>query len=87
MALGQMAQDFLVGPKKPCITGIKIAFFYETPEDKSEAETVSVDYIIFANFYNSPSLSSVKSQLAWAIRPNAAWKRVNGEFCLFDIVY
>jgi hypothetical protein len=25
----------------------KIAFFDETPEDKSEAETVSMDYIIF----------------------------------------
>jgi hypothetical protein len=29
---------------------VKIAFFDETPEDKSEVETISVDYIIFSNF-------------------------------------
>jgi hypothetical protein len=28
----------------------KIAFFDETPEDKSEAETISVDDIIFLDF-------------------------------------
>jgi hypothetical protein len=32
----------------------------------------------FKIFLNSPSLCSVKSQLAWANRPNAAWKRVKG---------
>jgi hypothetical protein len=44
-ALGQKAQEFWVGPRKPCITGI--AFFDETPEDKYEDETISMDYIIF----------------------------------------
>jgi hypothetical protein len=57
----------------------KIAIFDEAPEDKPEAATVSVDYIIFKKFFNSPSLCSVKSQLAWANRPNAAWKRVKDE--------
>jgi hypothetical protein len=28
----------------------KIAFFDETPEDKYEAETISVDYIFFSDF-------------------------------------
>jgi hypothetical protein len=28
----------------------KIAFFDETPEDKYEAETIPVDYIIFSDF-------------------------------------
>jgi hypothetical protein len=28
----------------------KIAFFDETPEDKSEAETISVDSIILSDF-------------------------------------
>ncbi len=28
----------------------KMAFFDETPEDKFEAETISVDDIIFSNF-------------------------------------
>jgi hypothetical protein len=28
----------------------KIAFFDETPEDKYEAETISVDCIIFSDF-------------------------------------
>jgi hypothetical protein len=28
----------------------KIAFFDETPEAKCEAETISVDYIIFSDF-------------------------------------
>ena len=28
----------------------KIAFFDETPEDKHEADTISVDYIIFSDF-------------------------------------
>jgi hypothetical protein len=32
----------------------KIEFFDETPEDKSEAETISVDYIIFSNFLINP---------------------------------
>jgi hypothetical protein len=44
-----MAQDFWVGPRKPCIR-YKIAFFDETPEDKYEADTISVDYIIFSDF-------------------------------------
>jgi hypothetical protein len=30
----------------------KIAFFDESPEDKYEADTISVDYIIFSDFYN-----------------------------------
>jgi hypothetical protein len=30
----------------------KIAFFDETSEDKSEAETISMDYIIFSVFKN-----------------------------------
>jgi hypothetical protein len=30
----------------------KIAFFDETPEDKYEAETIPVDYIIFSDFSN-----------------------------------
>jgi hypothetical protein len=76
MALGQMAQDFRAEPRKPCITGIKWLFFYETPEGKYEAETISMDYIIFSDFLNYPSLGGVKSQLAWAKRPNTAWKRV-----------
>jgi hypothetical protein len=29
---------------------IKKAFFDETPEDKYEADTISVDYIIFSDF-------------------------------------
>jgi hypothetical protein len=45
-----MAQEFWVGPRKPCITGMKWHFFYETTEDKFKAETISVDYIIFSNF-------------------------------------
>jgi hypothetical protein len=28
----------------------KIAFFDETPEDKYEADTISVDYIFFSDF-------------------------------------
>jgi hypothetical protein len=32
----------------------KIAFFDETPEDKYEAETISVDYIIFQIFKIDP---------------------------------
>jgi hypothetical protein len=28
----------------------KIAFFDETPEDEYEADTISVDYIIFSDF-------------------------------------
>ncbi len=32
----------------------KIAFFDETPEDKYEAETISVDYIIFQIFKINP---------------------------------
>jgi hypothetical protein len=54
----------------------KMVFFDEMPEDKYEAETISVDYIIFSDFKNYSSLCCVKSQLAWAKRPNAAWKRV-----------
>jgi hypothetical protein len=51
VALGQMAQDFWVEPRKPCIYyWYKIAFFDETPEDKYEAETISMDYIIFSDF-------------------------------------
>jgi hypothetical protein len=46
-AVGQMGQDFWVGPRKPCIYWYKIAFFDETPEDKYEVDTISVDYIIF----------------------------------------
>jgi hypothetical protein len=61
MGLGQMAQDFRAGPRKPFITG---------------AETISVDYKVFSDFSNHSSLCGVKSQLAWAKRPNAAWKRV-----------
>ncbi len=47
-----MAKDFWVGPRKPCITGTKIAFFDETPEDKYEVDTISMDYIIFSYFLN-----------------------------------
>jgi hypothetical protein len=36
--------------KWPRIFGYKIAFFDETPEDKYEADTISVDYIIFSDF-------------------------------------
>jgi hypothetical protein len=54
----------------------KMAFFDETPEGKYEAETISMDYIIFSNFSNYSFLCGIKSQLAWAKRPNAAWKRV-----------
>jgi hypothetical protein len=32
----------------------KIAFFDETPEDKYEADTISVDYIIFQIFKINP---------------------------------
>jgi hypothetical protein len=32
----------------------KIAFFDETPEDKYEADTISVDYIIFSGFKINP---------------------------------
>jgi hypothetical protein len=53
-ALGQMAQDFWVGPRKPCISGIKWQFFDETPEDKFEAETISLEYIFFLNFKINP---------------------------------
>jgi hypothetical protein len=46
-----MAQDFWVEPRKPCIYyWYKIAFFDETPEDKYEAETIFMDYIIFSDF-------------------------------------
>ncbi len=45
-----MAQDFWVGPRKPFITGTKWHFFDETPEDKFEAETISLDYIFFQIF-------------------------------------
>jgi hypothetical protein len=31
-----------------------MAFFDETPKDKYEAETISVDYIIFQNFKINP---------------------------------
>jgi hypothetical protein len=41
---------FELGLKTMCYW-YKIAFFDETPEDKSEAETISVDYIIFSNFF------------------------------------
>jgi hypothetical protein len=53
-----------------------ITFFDKTPEDKYEAETISMDYIIFSDFKNYSSLCGVKSQLALAKRPYAAWKRV-----------
>jgi hypothetical protein len=49
MALGQMAQDFRVRPRNPCIIGTKW-LFYETPEGKFEAETISMYYIIFSDF-------------------------------------
>jgi hypothetical protein len=74
--IGPNGPRFLSWAYKTMYYWYKIAVFDETPEDKSEAETVSVDYIIFSNFSNSPSLCSVKSQLPWANRPNAAWKRV-----------
>jgi hypothetical protein len=32
----------------------KTVFFYETPEDKYEAETISVDYIFFQIFKINP---------------------------------
>jgi hypothetical protein len=51
-------------------------FFDETPKGKYEAETISMDYIIFSDFKNYSSLYGVKWQLAWAKRPNTAWKRV-----------
>jgi hypothetical protein len=42
------------GPNGPRFFGMyywyKIAFFDETPEDKYEADTISVDYIIFSDF-------------------------------------
>jgi predicted dithiol-disulfide oxidoreductase (DUF899 family) len=60
MALGQMAHDFQVGPRKPCITGTKWPFFDETPEGKYEAETISMDYIIRSDFKNYSSLYGVK---------------------------
>jgi hypothetical protein len=43
MALGQMGQDFRIGPRKPCTTWYTIIFFEKTPKDKYEAETISVD--------------------------------------------
>jgi hypothetical protein len=45
-----MAQDFWVGPRKPCITGKKKAFFDEAHEDKFEDETISLDYVFFKFF-------------------------------------
>jgi hypothetical protein len=48
-----------IGPNGPGFSGwayktiyywYKIAFFDETPEDKYEADTISVDYIIFSDF-------------------------------------
>ncbi len=53
-----------------------MAFFDEIPEGKYKAETISMDCVIFSDFKNYSALCGVKSQLAWAKRPNAEWKRV-----------
>jgi cyclopropane fatty-acyl-phospholipid synthase-like methyltransferase len=45
-----MAQDFWVWLRKTMYYWCKMAFFDETPEDKGEAETISLDYILFSNF-------------------------------------
>jgi hypothetical protein len=46
----------------------KTTLFHDTPEE--EAETISVDYIIFFH------ILKINPQLAWAKRPNATWKSV-----------
>jgi hypothetical protein len=47
---GPNGPRFLSWAQKTMYYWYKIAFFDEAPEDKPEAKTVSVDYIIFSNF-------------------------------------
>ncbi len=75
MALDQMAQGFWVGPRKPCITGIKWHFLMK--HLKANMKLRQFPWITqFFTFCNYSSLFGVKSQLTWAKRPNAARKRV-----------
>ncbi len=47
---GPNGPGFLSWAQRTMYYWYKIAFYDETPEDKCEAETISVDYIIFSYF-------------------------------------
>jgi hypothetical protein len=75
MALGQMTHDFWIGPRKPCITGIKQHLLMKHLKINMKLR----QFLWITNFSDSLnylSLCGGKSQLARAKRPNAAWKRV-----------
>jgi hypothetical protein len=57
--LNQDCLQYRIGPNGPGFSRwaqktmyywYKMAFFDKTPEDENEAETISVDYIIFSDF-------------------------------------
>jgi hypothetical protein len=49
-AVGKWLRIFELGLENYVLLVKKIAFFNETPEDKYEAETISIDYLIFSDF-------------------------------------
>jgi hypothetical protein len=52
----------------------EIAFFDETPEDKYEAETISVDYIIFSDLKVDPLCEVLNHN-----EPGPFWAQCHGK--------